>query len=652
MSASTPVPVSDGGPLGRLAEAVRAEFAGPVIRVAADDPVFARGVCQAANCPRPAWTRLLCQGHYLRWRQQGQPELATFAASTGPMQRSERGDRIGSFDLGGLGLQARYEVGFVLQCRHDDRSVRLLPSTVRDLIDLLTTADVDSLLDRPLPFWLKAAAGDRPVAPRTVGLLRYGYQRLSDLAEGADAETEFGRDVWRAAALGLSVTSGPRQLLFSGLVQPWLRVAVQQWARFRLGTGHAFSTVEVDVRALRWLSRFLTDCHPDITDAAGMTRPVLEHYLSWLLGAGVAGNSKSNYLVCLRSFLDAARRHGWLPDLAPQAAIYLDDLPTRPRPLPRFAPEYLMAQLGDPANLARLPDATSRHLVVVLIETGLRASDACALQVNPLVEDSVGWPCLRYYNTKMAAEKLVPLSARAAQAIRDQQDHLRERWPHALPPRLFPAPVANPDGQRPISYAALRTRLARWEQAIGLHDEAGQPVRVTAHQFRHTLGTRMINRGVPQHVVQQLLGHASPLMTARYATLHDDTVRREFEQYQQQRVDVTGRRLEFDPSATTADAEWVKHRLARVQASLPNGYCGRPLQNCPHPNACLTCPDFQTTPQFLAIHRRQRDDTLELIALAEGAGRTRQADNHRHVRDNLEQIIGALEAIKENDDDP
>ena len=50
-----------------------------------------------------------------------------------------------------------------------------------------------------------------------------------------------------------------------------------------------------------------------------------------------------------------------------------------------------MAQLEDPASLARLPDDTTRHLVIVLIETGLRANDACALPVNPIIEDSVGW---------------------------------------------------------------------------------------------------------------------------------------------------------------------------------------------------------------------------------------------------------------------
>jgi hypothetical protein len=185
---------------------------------------------------------------------------------------------------------------------------------------------------------------------------------------------------------------------------------------------------------------------------------------------------------------------------------------------------------------------------------------------------------------------------------------------------------------------------------IDLRDETGRAVRVTAHQFRHTLGTRLINDGVPQHVVQQLLGHASPQMTARYATIHDTTVRAAFDDYQRRRVDIGGQRLDFDPDAPTADAEWVKHNLARVQASLPNGYCGRPpQQDCPHPNACLTCPDFQTTPKFLPLHIRQRDDTLELIDLAERRGNARLAANHRQVATNLQHVIDALESIEEQE---
>ncbi len=151
---------------------------------------------------------------------------------------------------------------------------------------------------------------------------------------------------------------------------------------------------------------------------------------------------------------------------------------------------------------------------------------------------------------------------------------------------------------------------------------------------------------VPQHVIQRLLGHASPQMTARYATLHDTTVRQAFDEYCRQRVNLAGDRIAYDPAAPTADAEWTKHNMARVQASLPNGYCGRPpQQDCPHPNACLTCPDFQTTPAFLDIHRRQRDETRILIATAEADGRLRLAVNHRQVHDNLNHLIDTLEAI-------
>ncbi len=172
-------------------------------------------------------------------------------------------------------------------------------------------------------------------------------------------------------------------------------------------------------------------------------------------------------------------------------------------------------------------------------------------------------------------------------------------------------------------------------------------MRVHAHQFRHTVGTRLINAGVPQHVVQKLLGHASPRMTARYAQIYDRTVRDAFERYCAERVNIGGEHVDYEPDALTADAEWVKHNLARIRDSLPNGYCGRPpQQDCPHPNACLTCPDFQTTPEFLDIHRRQAHTNKRLIARADANGQFRLADNLRQVQASLERIIPALEAVQ------
>lgn len=45
------------------------------------------------------------------------------------------------------------------------------------------------------------------------------------------------------------------------------------------------------------------------------------------------------------------------------------------------------------------------------------------------------------------------------------------------------------------------------------------------------------------------------------------------------------------------------------------------------------------------LHRRQRDDTLELVTAAEQAGNTRLADNHRQVAENLDRVITSLQAL-------
>lgn len=460
----------------------------------------------------------------------------------------------------------------------------------------------------------------------------------------AEVDAAYGSDRWDATRIGVPAARGREQVRFDSISQPWLRQAIKEWCRWRLATGCTFSTISAFSLALSRFSAFLAASVPDATDASVITRPLVERYISWLVATGLAPNTRALSVIALRAFLEHNRRHRWLPELPAQAAVYQDDLPKRHKPLPRFVSEFVMAQLEDEANLGFL-SPTERHLVVVLMETGVRAGEACTLPFNPIVDDSVGWPCLLHHSAKIKADLLVPLSGRAAVAIRDQQAYVRAVWPDGTP-WLFPDSKANLDGSKYFPYFALQRRLRSWQARIGLHDDAGQPVTVSAHQFRHTLGTRLINSGVPQHVVQKVLGHASPGMTSVYAQLHDTTVRKAFDRYQQERVDIAGRLLDFDPGAPTAEAEWIKHNLARIQASLPNGYCGRPpQQECPHPNACLTCPDFQTTVEFLPVHRQQAEFNRVLIARAEASSQFRLAENHRRVQESLDRIIPALEAL-------
>ena len=473
-----------------------------------------------------------------------------------------------------------------------------------------------------------------------------GRPRLQVVSgEAAVPGDRWASDRWDAGRLGIPARRGRGTARFGGISQPWLRDPVKRWSRFRLATGCAFATIDAGALALTRFSRFLAARQPDAGDASAITRPILEDYLSWLVTQGYSAGTRALSLSMIRVFFDACHRHGWLPGLAPGATIYVEELPFHHDQIARFIPEFVMAQLESGQALAKIPHATTRHLVVVVIETGLRGGDACTLPFNPVLTDSSGWPCLRFEAVKVRAGQLIPLSAKAAAAIGAQQDHVRERWP-AGSPWLFPGMTGNDDGSKPYSHRTFSQQLEHWQRVIGLRDEAGQPVTVTGHQFRHTLGTRLINSGVPQHVVQKLPGHASPHMTSHYAKVHDATIREAFDRYQAQRVNITGQRIGYDPDAPTAPAEWVKHNLNRVRDSLPNGYCARPAQqDCPHPNACLTCPDFQTTPVFLQIHRRQAATNHRLIAQAGAHGQQRLAENLRRVQDSLDRIIPALEAL-------
>lgn len=207
---------------------------------------------------------------------------------------------------------------------------------------------------------------------------------------------------------------------------------------------------------------------------------------------------------------------------------------------------------------------------------------------------------------------------------------------------LFPRSLKNTDGHEPTDNNVYRTAMHQWLKACDVRDEHGRLVKVTPHQFRHTLGTRLINRDVPQEVVRRILDHDSHMMTAHYARLSDTTIRRHWEQVR--KVDITGQTVALDPEGPLAEASWAEQRLGRVTQALPNGFCGLPVQkSCPHANACLTCPMFVTTQEFLPQHRQQRQQLLQIVSAAEARGQLRVVEMNQQALGNLDRIITSLE---------
>jgi hypothetical protein len=131
-------------------------------------------------------------------------------------------------------------------------------------------------------------------------------------------------------------------------------------------------------------------------------------------------------------------------------------------------------------------------------------------------------------------------------------------------------------------------------------------------------------------------------LAAHYARLSDTTIRRHWEQAH--KVNVSGETVTIDPDGLLAEASWAKQRLSRATQALPNGYCGLPLiKTCPHANACLTCPVFITTAEFLPQHRQHHEQVLQIIGAAEARGQARMVEMNRQVANNLVKIITVLE---------
>jgi integrase len=608
--------------------------------LASGPPPVKAPVAQACAIPGcrlwPQAVGPFCHAHHATWRANGRPAPAEFAERFTAVRVPA--DQV--IDLTRLVEPLRWEVAYAIQCRHDQRTSRTPPEVVARAMAFLTEAGVTSLAGGDERTWRAAFTASGRADSNARGFVVYAHRCAADLAAGTGWDAEYPHDVWRLRRLG---HPGNLTLGFTAIDQPWLRVLAKHWARQRMSTGVGLEAVRRGLGAITRLAGYL-----DAVDVAGpgeLTRTVIEGYLADLAAGVPSPGHRQVHLGQLRGFLEAVRARGWA-QLDPTAAIFTGDNPPRPERGPRAVSEQVMAQLEAPEAMAAWSDPAHRLITLILIRCGLRVGDATRLAGDCLVTDQQGAAYLRYVNHKMNREALVPIDDEVHALVTAQQARLADG---PTPPGvLFPRPTRNPDQAIPLSSSTYRAALNRWLESIDVRDEYGHRVHLTPHQWRHTLGTRLINRDVPQEVVRRILDHDSPQMTAHYARLHDSTVRRHWDAAR--KVDITGATITLDTHGPLADAAWAGHRLASATQALPNGHCGLPVQKaCPHANACLTCPMFLTTAAHLPAHREHRTQIIELITRAETEGRTRVAQMNQQVLSSLEAIIIGLEQPEDTD---
>jgi site-specific recombinase XerD len=643
--------------------------------------------CRVGGCPRSSVSVGMCGSHWLCWLKSGRPPVEAFVATV-PVaigdraphppgscavpacgfarmpnremcdahhhrftyHRAQHGITLEAFlrdehlksttgyDLSRVPEPLRAEVQFTLQSLSDERGRRVTRSQVMRCVWALGAHGLRSVLNAE-PATVPQLGGD------AAAFLRLARDRCDRLADKLYGREEWDRDEWRVDRLPIARPPGPsaKILSFTFCESSWLQDVLKRWVRWRLNCGLGLSTAEWNLRGVRHFVEFCQATGRPLDRPEDVTRELLEAWLAEIAGRNVTAGTRNRWMGSLRLFLDDVRRHDWAP-IALTATYHRGEFAKRPEDLPRFLEEHVIARMERDDALERLPTITTRTLVHVLIETGLRAVDARTLPLDALSADGAGAAYLRYFNHKLNRERWLPISPRLADRIRTQQAWVREHFGDDA--TLLPAERRNADGRRPFTYGTLNHRLRAWTRELDLRDSNGAPVEVTPHRLRHTLATRMVNQGIPQIVVQQMLDHDSPRMTNVYARLHDQTLREHFDRFHQ-RINIRGELVET-PEGPLADAVWAKENLARAKQSLPNGFCGLPLQqSCPHPNACLSCDHFLTSPEFLPVHREQLERTRTLLGEARERGQQRLVEMNEPVEVNLVRIIEGLDALGE-----
>jgi integrase len=587
--------------------------------------------CRIGHCTLwPQAALPFCHSHANTWKVNGRPEVEEFARRFAEL--APTADE--TIRLDQLDVQLKLEMQYVLQARHDERRGKVTPEVVMRVVRVLASVPMASITDYDEHAWrqhCQSVVNDS----RSRGFLSYAYRKVADLAGAGGWEAEYPRDVWHMRRLGFD---GGRTLRFDGIPQPWLRELTKRWTRWRLASGLGLEAAARPVRVITRFALFLATA--GIEQITEIDRPVLERYLADLHTEMAGRPRHGSHIGLLSSFFAAIRQHRWDNTLPAGAMFFAEDYPKRADRLPRALAEHVMTQLENDDNLDRWDNPTYQLVTVILMRCGLRVTDALRLPADCVVTDTDNAPYLKYFNHKMKRDALVPIDEELRELLGQQRQRNTERWPEDTP-GLFPRPTKNIEGNHPIGSPTYRMALYRWLDRCDIRDEHGKPVRLTPHQWRHTLGTRLINRDVPQEVVRRILDHDSSQMTAHYARLHDTTVRRHWEAAR--KVNITGETVTLDPDGPLAEAAWAKQRLGRATQALPNGYCGLPVQkSCPHANACLTCPMFLTTPEFLSQHREHRQQVLQLITAAEARGQQRLVEMNQQVLDNLDRIITGL----------
>jgi len=234
----------------------------------------------------------------------------------------------------------------------------------------------------------------------------------------------------------------------------------------------------------------------------------LADYPAWLNEhERLASTSIARHVVSLKMFY----RYLQLEGVVTRNVVELLGSPKLWQRVPQVLSPQAVERLFEAPRLNEPHWRRDRALLELLYATGCRASEVAQMRLSDVHLDDGYCRC----RGKGDKERLVPLSRRAAERIREYLEHERPLLA-AKSPQGTPWLMLSKRGQR-----LRRERI--WELVKKYAARSGAPPDVSPHTLRHSFATHLLAGGADLRQVQEMLGHASIATTQLYT--HVDPTR-------------------------------------------------------------------------------------------------------------------------------
>jgi len=363
-----------------------------------------------------------------------------------------------------------------------------------------------------------------------------------------DEREEWEKDIWDVRNLekyGITYNKSRTHYYidFTAIINETIRVEVKRYVKQRLVSNNQFSwsTARSYLKFLSLFINKLCELEPTWNDLKGLERHHIETYIEWLHAYVKGRITQKNAhpekyilesLSTLGKFLSdiQLREYAIAPKKNVRILIFPEDKPTvkkKPYDQIDYVPDHILEQLFEHIN--ELP---KRYVPViwVMYKTGLRISDVLGLTHDCLVRLNGAYWVVTDIEKVYVEGHRIPIDDELANmiAILIQQSKEQSNQDNNPDNYIFNCYTGKRKG-KPYGQNKIQESLNTLAVKYKITDEMGNRFHFKNHAFRHTYAIKMLNGGADILTVQELLAHASPEMTLRYAKLLDDTKRKAFE---------------------------------------------------------------------------------------------------------------------------